>query len=106
MLDIRSFIKAQKTMWVKRFLSPEQASWKALLTLNLKDLLGQDTFKCRMDCKDMPPNFPNFYWQMVKAWCEVVDLTNTVKTPLYVRRECMWLNKNITVNKKHIKWKL
>jgi hypothetical protein len=32
MLDIKSFIQAQKTMWVKRFLTPEQASWKALLT--------------------------------------------------------------------------
>jgi hypothetical protein len=44
MLDIESFIKAQKTMWVKRFLSTSDASWKAILTLNLEDLLGVDTF--------------------------------------------------------------
>ena len=46
MLDIDSFLKAQKAMWVKRLLTPENASWKALPLLYLKDLLGKDTFKC------------------------------------------------------------
>jgi exonuclease III len=104
MLDLNSFIKAQKTMWVRRFLSSEKASWKALLELNLKDLLGPDTFKCRLDCKEKPLNFPNFYWEMMKAWFEVTEITNQIKTPMDIRRECMWLNEKIIVNKKQIKW--
>jgi hypothetical protein len=71
MLDIKSFIMAQKAMWVKRFLTPDKASWKALLTLHLQDLLGKDTFKCNLDCKEKPNNFPNFYWLMIKSWKEV-----------------------------------
>jgi hypothetical protein len=69
-------------MWVKRYLTPEKASWKALLTLNLQDLLGPDTFKCRLDCKNQPTNFPNFYWEMLKAWNEVTNLTNKTTTPM------------------------
>jgi hypothetical protein len=49
MTDINSFIKAQKVMWIKRFLTPEKASWKALLTLCLESLLGTDTFKCLLN---------------------------------------------------------
>jgi hypothetical protein len=36
MLDIKSFLKAQKSMWVKRILSPDTASWKAVLIIFLK----------------------------------------------------------------------
>jgi hypothetical protein len=91
-------------MWVKRFLTPEKASWKALLTLNLQDLLGTDTFKCSIDCKEKPTNFPNLYWLMLKAWREVTTLTNQINTPMDVRRECLWLNEKIKFNNKQIKW--
>jgi hypothetical protein len=106
MLDLDSFIQAQKTMWVKRFLTTDDASWKAFLNLNLEDLLGKDTFKCTMDCKEQPVNFPNFYWLMLKTWFGIKKTTNQIINPLDVRRECLWLNENIKVNKKQIKWKL
>jgi hypothetical protein len=91
-------------MWVKRFLTPDEASWKALLTLNLQHLLGKDTFKCSLECKNTPTNFPNFYWLMIKAWNKLITLTSPLKTAIDIRRECLWLNKNIMVNKKQIKW--
>jgi hypothetical protein len=106
MLDIESFIKAQKTMWIKRFLSTNNASWKALLTLNLDNLLGKDTLKCTMDCLEKPADFPNFYWLALKTWFEIKRLTQPITTPIDVRRECLWLNENIKVNKKQIKWNL
>jgi uncharacterized membrane protein len=36
MIDICSFLKAQKAMWVKRFMTQDQASWKAAPNLYLK----------------------------------------------------------------------
>jgi hypothetical protein len=104
MIDVNSFIKAQKVMWVKRFLSPDTASWKAMLTLLLEDYLKADTFKCSLDCNEQPKEFPNFYWQILKNWFEIKNITEIIDTPPEVRRQCLWLNENITVNREKLKW--
>jgi hypothetical protein len=106
MLDIESFITAQKTMWVKRFLTTPDASWKAILNLNLQDLLGKDTLKCTMDCSEKPIEFSNFYWLAIRAWFDIKKITNTITDAMDVRREFLWLNENIKVNNKQIKWDL
>jgi hypothetical protein len=104
MIDVNSFIKAQKVMWVKRFLSPDTASWKALLTLLLEDYLKLDTFKCSLDFNKKPKDFPLFYWQIQKNWFEIKNITEIIDTPPDVRRQCLWLNENITVNTEKLKW--
>jgi hypothetical protein len=105
MLDIGSFLKAQKAMWVKRLLSPEDASWKAAPRFYLKEFLGMDTFKCNMECKDKPKGFPHFYWEVIKCWFEIKAITRAKEmTPIEIRRECLWLNKQITIKKQVIKW--
>jgi hypothetical protein len=98
MLDITSFLKAQKAMWVKRLLSPDEASWKALPNIFLEALLDKDTFKCNMKCMVRPVNFPEFYWDVLKYWFAFKDLTLRNKTAFDIRRESLWLNKNITFN--------
>jgi hypothetical protein len=105
MLDVDSFLKAQKVMWVKRLLEPGKASWKAVPMLFLNKLLGADTFKCNMSCKEKPKDFPGFYWQILKSWNETTSLVNEIKTPFEIRRECIWLNKNIHLNKSEVLWK-
>ena len=104
MIDITSFIKAQKVTWVKRLLSSDDASWKALPKLFFNELLGLDTFKCNMKCETKPKNFPGFYWQILKCWNEVKNVINTnkTKTPPEIRRETLWLNKNITINEREM----
>jgi hypothetical protein len=104
MLDITNFLKAQKAMWVKRLMSTEEGSWKALPMLFLKDLLGKDTFKCNTTCKTKPTNFPGFYWQILQSWFELKTLTNKHKSALDIRRETLWLNKLITINKDELLW--
>ena len=106
MLDIKCFVKAQKIMWIKRFLSPENASWKALLTLCLEEFLGKDTFKCLLSCTQKTPSCPDFYWQMVKSWCELKNMTESIDTPINVRRQCIWLNENIQINDTPFKWNI
>jgi hypothetical protein len=93
MLDINSFLKAQKAMWVKRIVSADNASWKALPRLFLKALLGDDTYKCNMSCDTQPKNFPDFYWQVLKHWFELKHITSNMENPFEIRRESIWLNK-------------
>jgi hypothetical protein len=103
MLDINSFLKAQKAMWVKRIVSADNASWKALPRLFLNALLGDDTYKCNMSCDTQPKNFPDFYWQVLKYWFELKNITTNLEDPFEIRRESIWLNKNIKVNNKELR---
>jgi exonuclease III len=105
MLDIKSFLHAQKAMWVKRLLSPDTASWKAIPMAFLDGLLGRDTFKCNMECKVKPLNFPEFYWNVLEYWFSFKELTVKKKNAFEVRRESLWLNKNIKVNENEIRGK-
>jgi hypothetical protein len=106
MLDIVSFLKAQKAMWVKRFQTTDNASWKAGPNFYLKEFLGKDTFRCQMEYKEKPKGFPHFYWQVLQSWLEIKDITNleNKKQPIEVRRECLWINKHIKINKQTVKW--
>jgi hypothetical protein len=104
MLDIHSFLKAQKVMWVKRLTEPGQASWKAVPLLYLKELLGINTFKCNLSCVEKPTDLPDFYWHIIKSWNEVKTIVNNLDNPLDIRRECLWLNKNIKIGKKEVNW--
>jgi hypothetical protein len=106
MLDIPSFLKAQKAMWVKRLLSPDNASWKALPKLFMAGLLGNDTFKCNINCSERPVNFPEFYWQVIKYWFEAKEIIQKPDTAFNVRRESLWLNKNIKVHNKELRSQL
>jgi hypothetical protein len=104
MLDINSFLKAQKVMWVKRLMSPEQGSWKALPTLFLNDFMGINTFKCNITCKTKPTNFPGFYWQIIKSWFEFKNYTDNYNTAFDIRRQTLWLNKSIKLKNKELLW--
>jgi hypothetical protein len=104
MLDISSFVKAQKVMWVKRLSTKDKASWKAIPNYYYSKLLGVNTWKCNLICKIQPTYLPDFYWKVVKYWSEVKQLNDSPLTPFDIRRECLWLNKNIKLNKDEIYW--
>jgi hypothetical protein len=105
MLDIPSFLKAQKAMWVKRLMTNDEASWKAAPAWYLKEFLGIDTFRCNLKCTTKPKDFPHFYWQVMVSWYEIKHILDAKeKLPIDVRRECLWLNQYITINKQTVKW--
>ena len=72
--------------------------------LFLEDLLGKETFKCNTTCKTKPTNFPGFYWQILQSWFEIKTLTNKYKSAIDIRRELLWLNKMIILNKAELLW--
>jgi hypothetical protein len=93
-------------MWVKRLQTTGNASWKAAPLFYLKEFLGKDTFKCQMEYTNKPKNFPHFYWQVIQSWLEIKEANSLdkEKSSIDVRRECLWLNKNIKINKQTVKW--
>ena len=58
-----------------------------------------------MECKVKPKNFPHFCWNVMQSWSELKNLTQPEKkSPIEIRRECLWLNKDIKINKSVLKW--
>jgi hypothetical protein len=105
MLELKSFIIAQRAMWVKRLLKPGKASWKAYPELILNNLLGLDSFKTNIDTTTNCLNLDPFYWTIVKSWNIVMQKNSTEYDIFDIRRQWLWLNKHIKVNKKEINWK-
>jgi hypothetical protein len=62
MLDLKTFIIAQRTMWVKRLAKPKQASWKAYPEYILQTIAGLDSFKTHTDTTTNTNNITPFYW--------------------------------------------
>jgi hypothetical protein len=105
MLNLHSFISAQKVIWVKRLNSPRKASWKAYPTYVMKALMGMDAFRTHIDTKKNVNNVAPFYWTIFKNWNSIYDINKTLLDPFGIRRQRIWLNKYIKINKQEIWWK-
>jgi hypothetical protein len=103
MLDIRSFVSAQKAIWVKRLCKGEMSSWKAYPFFALQKLLGIHSFKCSLNLKNRP-RINDFYWDIIKNWTSINDEDNKKITVMEIRRQYLWLNKHIIINKTEVKW--
>jgi hypothetical protein len=68
MLDIESFLEAQKVMWVKRLVKSEEGSWMAYPNYLSDKMLGKDSFKCNTDTNKLSNWMPPFYSQLFKTW--------------------------------------
>jgi hypothetical protein len=104
MVDIATFNIAQKAMWVKRLCQEGTASWKAYPTYLLSKILGKNTFKSNLNVKNNIHNIPQFYWSIITSWIKLTNIENEEKTPLSIRRQILWLNQSIKINKKEVKW--
>jgi hypothetical protein len=103
MLDVESFVNAQKVMWVKRLLKKKEGSWKVFPDLLLSNFLGKHSFQCNTGDKIHLEVMPIFYRQLFTAWNktkETLDLD-----PFNIRREIPWLNKNIKIRGKEFCYK-
>jgi hypothetical protein len=68
MLDLKTFIIAQRAMWVKRLLKPGTASWKAYPEYVFKNLINMDSFKITINTKNNWLTLDPFYWTIIKSW--------------------------------------
>jgi exonuclease III len=103
MIDVPCFIKAQKVMWVKRLLKTSSGSWKAYPNYILEKLLGESSFYCNTNLKNWETKISPFYMQLLEIWGETKE--DPKDDPIKLRREVLWRNKNIKINKKEILYK-
>ena len=94
--DIDISIKAQKISWIKRIINNPNAAWLQHLYTQLPNMNIIDILKCSMDDDDLN-KLPEFYKQVFDFWFSSVD---TPKDALDVRRQSLWINKNIKINNK------
>jgi hypothetical protein len=99
MLDIYSFVSAQKAMWAKRLMRPSEASWRAY-----EKAAGTLSFKCLLDTSQNWSKLPTFHWQVLKSWVHISNLNKKLESSLDIRREIIWNNKNIKIGKQNINW--
>jgi hypothetical protein len=104
MLDLKSFIIAQRVIWVKRLTKTKAASWKAFPEYILNTLIGMDTFKTHINTATNNNNITPFYWTIIKSWNILKEIDKEKIDPKNIRRQWLWMNKYIKINKKEIKW--
>jgi hypothetical protein len=104
MLDVESFICAQKVMWVKRLLTKKEGgSWKIYPQLFLSKLLDEYSFQCNLDLKKLKGKLPPFYFKLFESWNETKE--DPKEDPFKLRREVLWLNKHIKVQNREVCYK-
>jgi hypothetical protein len=99
MLDLRSFLCAQKVMWVRRICKEGDASWQAYPKYILNKLLGLKSFRCNLNIKNNY-NITNFYWSIIKNWTTVNEQDLENMDVYDIRKQCIWHNKHIKIGKK------
>jgi hypothetical protein len=92
-------------MWVKRLLKPGTASWKAYPELVLNTLIGTNSFKTSLNIHKNYNNLDPYYWTIIKSWNILKKKDITMLDVGEIRRQWLWLNKDIKVNKNEINWK-
>jgi hypothetical protein len=100
MLDVECFIEAQKIMWVKRLIRPGQGSWKNFPNLIMKSVAGIHSFQCNTTKVKEGKTWPSFYQQIYAAWTKLKEKPDD--DPFNIRREILWCNKEIKIQKKEI----
>jgi exonuclease III len=106
MLDLKAFIIAQRIMWVKRLSKSSSASWKAFPEYVMNAIVGLDSFKTQLDTSKNTHNITPFYWTIIKSWNILQEIDKNNIDAYDIRRQWLWMNKFIKVNKKEIKWKM
>jgi hypothetical protein len=103
MLDIESFLEAQKVMWVKRLLKSDKGSWMVYPNYLLDTILGKDSFKCNININKLKKRMPPFYSQLFETWGKTS--LDPEDDPFKIRREVLWLNKNVQIGRKEVYYK-
>lgn len=100
--NIDLHVKTQKISWIKRIVTNQTASWMQLLHTFLPQIYINDVIKCTLEPNCLDESIPSFYRQILFAW---FDITPEPQSALDIRRQIIWLNKYIKINKKAIFYK-
>ena len=96
MTDLKSAIKAQRILFLKRYVSNENRSWMYILDSCLKHVGGSFLLKCNFDVSSLPVTIPCFYRECLQSWTSLMVWDN--ETFKGVLEQPIWNNKFICIS--------
>ena len=100
MCDLKSRIKTQSVMWLKRLVMPNEAGWKYILLSYLNKFGGRNILNCNFDPKILFGSIPPFYLQCFSLWSELN--ANNPSNAREVCRQVIWNNRFILIGNRSV----
>ena len=109
MIDIKSFNKALKSTWVKKYLDNDNhGKWKLLYNSEINDLGGDVFFKGTLRLNDLAKFIHTsdaFTTEILKTWSEISYKDNMTSTEQLLSLP-LWQNSLVRIGNKPIYYKL
>ena len=100
MPNIESMISAQRIICIKRYLSPDPASWKLFLDFYLKKVGGKFLFHCNFNYTKLRIILPEFYKECVVSWTLLSE--DNPSSSSEIANQVIWNNQFICIGSKSI----
>ena len=95
MIDFRNYVNAAKCVWIKKYLSSINTSWKKTFEcFSKKENLGL-FLRSNFDINEVTKSLPDYYKDSILAW-------HCLRLKSNGGREFIWYNRNIKINKKTV----
>ena len=108
MIDIKSFNKALKSVWIRKYLhESNKGKWKLFFDAELEKLGGQTVFKGNLDIKDtkkLANNLSPFLKEILEIWSEL-NYQGSIETVESFLAQSLWCNSLIRVMDKPVFYK-
>ena len=102
MLNVDMYFQALRASWIPRYFSDIDADWKVFFNMSLKQENINIFLFSNYDEKDKTLNSGNFYTNAIVTWKLA---RNEFEKNIPKQNQCVWYNKEITVNKQPIFYK-
>ena len=108
MIDIASFNKALKSVWIRKYLDESnKGKWKLFFDAELEKLGGQIVFRGNLDVKDskkLANNLSPFLKEILEIWSEL-NYQGSIETVESFLTQSLWYNSLVRVTDKPVFYK-
>ena len=109
MIDISSFNKALKSVWIRKYLDESnKGKWKLFFDAELEKLGGQTVFRGNLEIKDskkLANNLSPFLKEILEIWSEL-NYQGSIETVESFLTQSLWYNSLIRVMDKPVYYKI
>ena len=95
MPDLNSMISAQRIMCIKKYLTPNAASWKYFLDFHLRKVGGKFLFHCNFTYSKLSITLPKFYKECIMTWSSLNCVSPSSASEIY--EQFLWNNRFICI---------
>ena len=105
MIDIASFNKALKSVWIRKYLDESnKGKWKIFVDAELENLGGQAVLRGNLDIKDskkLANNLSPFLKEILEIWSEL-NYQGSIETVESFLTQSLWYNSLIRIMDKPV----